>query len=369
MDDELSVRTIVALAGFAAGIIFGATANKTNFCTMGAVSDMVFMGDSKRFRAWMMTIAVAILGTQALHIAGEIDVSSSIYLTSNLGWLGAIVGGVMFGFGMTMAGGCGNKTLVRIGGGNLKSIVVALIMGVFAYMTLRGLIGLARIELEKTNIDLAQSSGLETQSMVEMVARIMNAETESVRLAVTLVFAGALLVYVFKSAEFRSSPLDIAAGLIIGLLVPVGWWITGVLGFDEFEPTQLFSFTFVSPTAESIQYLMTFTGASINFGIATVGGVILGSFLMAVSTKSFHIEAFSDGSDMIRHMIGAAIMGVGGILALGCTIGQGITGMSTLAFGSLIALLSILFGALWGLKSLEEDSVFGGLRAIFSRNS
>ncbi|MDH5772179.1 MAG: YeeE/YedE family protein [Rhodospirillaceae bacterium] len=368
MDDELSVRTIVALAGFAAGIIFGATANKTNFCTMGAVSDMVFMGDSKRFRAWMMTIAVAILGTQALHIAGKIDVSSSIYLTSNLGWLGAILGGVMFGFGMTMAGGCGNKTLVRIGGGNLKSIVVAIIMGIFAYMTLRGLIGLARIELEKTNIDLSQTSGLETQSMVEMVARLVNAETESVRLAVTLVFAGALLVYVFKSAEFRSSPLDIAAGLIIGLLVPVGWWITGVLGFDEFEPTQLFSFTFVSPTAESIQYLMTFTGASINFGIATVGGVILGSFLMAVSTKSFHIEAFSDGSDMIRHMIGAAIMGVGGILALGCTIGQGITGMSTLAFGSVIALLSILFGALWGLKSLEEDSVLGGLKAIFSRN-
>ncbi|MDH5489386.1 MAG: YeeE/YedE family protein [Rhodospirillaceae bacterium] len=368
MDDELSVRTIVALAGFAAGIIFGATANKTNFCTMGAVSDMVFMGDSKRFRAWMMTIAVAILGTQALHITGKIDVSSSIYLTSNLGWLGAILGGVMFGFGMTMAGGCGNKTLVRIGGGNLKSIVVAIIMGIFAYMTLRGLIGLARIELEKTNVDLSQTSGLETQSMVEMVARLVNAETESVRLAVTLVFAGALLVYVFKSAEFRSSPLDIAAGLIIGLLVPVGWWITGVLGFDEFEPTQLFSFTFVSPTAESIQYLMTFTGASINFGIATVGGVILGSFLMAVSTKSFHIEAFSDGSDMIRHMIGAAIMGVGGILALGCTIGQGITGMSTLAFGSVIALLSILFGALWGLKSLEEDSVLGGLKAIFSRN-
>ena len=368
MDDELSVRTIVALAGFAAGIIFGATANKTNFCTMGAVSDMVFMGDSKRFRAWMMTIAVAILGTQALHITGKIDVSSSIYLTSNLGWLGAILGGVMFGFGMTMAGGCGNKTLVRIGGGNLKSIVVAIIMGIFAYMTLRGLIGLARIELEKTNVDLSQTSGLETQSMVEMVARLVNAETESVRLAVTLVFAGALLVYVFKSAEFRSSPLDIAAGLIIGLLVPVGWWITGVLGFDEFEPTQLFSFTFVSPTAESIQYLMTFTGASINFGIATVGGVILGSFLMAVSTKSFHIEAFSDGSDMIRHMIGAAIMGVGGILALGCTIGQGITGMSTLAFGSVIALLSILFGALWGLKSLEEDSVLGGLKAIFSRS-
>ena len=367
MGDGLPVHVIVAIAGFAAGIIFGAVANKTNFCTMGAVSDMVFMGDSNRFRAWMMAIGVAILGTQALHISGKIDISSSIYLTSNFGWAGGIIGGVLFGYGMTMAGGCGNKTLVRIGGGNLKSVVVAIIMGIFAYMTLRGLIGLARLELEKTNIDLSETSKLETQSVVEMIARLINAETESIRLAVALVIAGAILFYVFKSAEFRSSATDMAAGLIIGLMVPVGWWITGVLGFDDFDPTPLFSFTFVSPTADSLQYLMTFTGSSINFGIATVGGVIVGSFLVAISGKRFYIESFSDKSDMMRHMVGAAIMGVGGILALGCTIGQGITGMSTLSLGSAVALLSILFGALWGLKSLEEGSVLGGLKATFSR--
>lgn len=369
MEDGLPVHIVVAIAGFVAGIVFGGVANKTNFCTMGAVSDMLFMGDSKRFRAWMMAIGVAILGTQALHISGQIDISSSIYLTSNFGWLGGIIGGLLFGYGMTMAGGCGNKTLVRIGGGNLKSIVVAIIIGIFAYMTLRGLIGLARLELEKTNIDLSETSKLETQSIVEMIARLINAETESIRLAVALIIAGTILIYVFKSAEFRSSLPDMAAGLIIGLMVPVGWWITGVLGFDDFDPTPLFSFTFVSPTADSLQYLMTFTGATINFGIATVGGVIVGSFLVAISTKSFHIEAFSDKSDMMRHMFGAAIMGVGGILALGCTVGQGITGMSTLSLGSALALLSILFGALWGLRSLEEDSFFGGFKAIFNRNN
>ncbi len=367
MEDELSITTLIATAGFAAGLIFGATANKTNFCTMGAVSDMVFMGESNRFRAWMLAIAVAILGSQALQVAGQVELSESIYLSSNLGWLGAIVGGLLFGFGMTMAGGCGNKTLVRIGGGNLKSIVVFMVMGIFAYMTLRGLIGLARLELEKTNINLAETSKLETSSMVEMVARLMNAETESIRLAMALIIGGAMLVYIFKSAEFRASPPDMAAGIIIGLLVPAGWWITGVLGYDDFEPTQLASFTFISPTAETIQYLMTFTGSTINFGIATVGGVIAGSFLMAVSSKTFYIEAFTERSDMIRHLIGAAIMGVGGVLALGCTIGQGITGMSTLSFGSLIALLSILFGAVWGLRALEEDSVLGGLKAVFSR--
>lgn len=370
--EDMSVGTLVATAGFAAGIIFGATANKTNFCTMGGVSDMVLMGDSTRFRAWMLAIAIAILGTQALHMMEMIDLTLSpadggaIYLTSSLGWPGAIIGGLLFGYGMTMAGGCGNKTLVRIGGGNLKSIIVFMIMGVVAYMTLRGLVGLARLELEVYNTDLT-AFGLESQSMVEILGMITGMEAESLRLGVTLAFAIAIIAYCFKNAEFRSSPTDIIGALIIGLMVPTGWYITGVMGFDDFQPTPLFSFTFVAPSGESIQYLMTFTGASINFGIATVGGVIVGSFLMALATKSFHVEAFSGAADMKSHMLGAAMMGIGGVLALGCTIGQGLTGMSTLALGSLIALVSIIIGAVWGLKSLEEDSVMGGLKAMLSR--
>ncbi|MCW8917018.1 MAG: YeeE/YedE family protein [Magnetovibrio sp.] len=370
--EDMSVTTLVASAGFIAGIVFGATANKTNFCTMGGVSDMVLMGDTNRFRAWMLAIAVAILGTQSLHMMEMIDLTLSpadggaIYLTSSLGWPGAILGGLLFGYGMTMAGGCGNKTLVRLGAGNLKSIVVVLVMGVTAYMTLRGLFGLARLELEAFNTDLS-AMGLESQSMVEMVAAMVGSETESLRLAVTLVFAVAIIAYCFKDAEFRGSKVDIIGAIIIGLLVPTGWYITGVLGADDFEPTPLFSFTFVAPSAESIQYLMTYTGSTINFGISAVGGVIVGSFLMAIMTKSFHIEAFSGADDMKSHMFGAVMMGIGGVLALGCTIGQGLTGMSTLALGSLIALASIIAGAVWGLKALEEGSVMDGLKAMFSR--
>lgn len=365
--DELPVHVVVAGLGFVLGLLFGGVSYRTNFCTMGAISDVVLMGNWNRFRAWMLAIAVAILGSQVLHAAGAVNLNDSIYLTSNFGWAGAIVGGLLFGFGMTMTGGCGNRSLVRIGGGNLKSIVVVLFLGVFAYMTLRGLIGLARVELETvTNVNLSDS-GLAAQGIPDMLAAILSASVEAVRWAVALLAAAGLLWFCFKSASFRASGRDIVAGLILGALTPAGWYVTGVIGYDDFEPTPLASMTFVAPVGESIQYLMTFTGATINFGIAVVGGVIVGSFVVAVATGRFAVEAFSDSSDMVRHMIGGSIMGVGGVLALGCTIGQGMTGISTLAFGSLIALLSIIAGGVLGIKYLEEGSLGGAVSALFAR--
>lgn len=366
--EEIPLGIVVALLGFGLGLVFGATAQRTNFCTMGAISDMVFIGDKNRFRAWMLTIAVAILGSQTLHQLGAIDLNGSIYLSPNLGWAGAIVGGLMFGFGMTLTGGCGNKTLVRLGAGNLKSLVVAIMLGIFAYMTLRGLIGLARVQLEgMSNLNL-RGAGFETQGMPDLLAGATGLPPEAVRLVLTLTVAGALLWFCFKSSAFRASPRNIAAGLIIGTLIPLGWLATGVVGYDEFEPTPLTSFTFVAPTGESLVYLMTFTGATINFGIATIGGVVAGSFLMARATRSFQVESFTTASDMTRHMVGGALMGTGGVMALGCTIGQGITGMSTLALGSLIALLSIIGGGIYGMKYLEEGSLGGAMRAILARS-
>jgi uncharacterized membrane protein YedE/YeeE len=156
--NELSITTIVGLGGFAIGLVFGAVVQRTNFCTMGGISDLVLMGDGRRFRAWLLAIAVAIIGTQTLHFAGLIDINKSIYLSANLGWLGAIIGGAMFGFGMTQTGGCASKTLVRLGAGNLKSLIVMVVLGIFAYMTLRGLLALPRLQIETTNIDLAPES-------------------------------------------------------------------------------------------------------------------------------------------------------------------------------------------------------------------
>lgn len=363
----LPVNVLVSLLGLAAGIVFGATAQRTNFCTMGALSDIVNLQDYRRFRAWILAIAVAMAGSQALYLAGIVDLGNSIYLTTNLGWLGAIIGGLMFGFGMTLAGGCGNKTLVRLGAGNLKSLVVALVLGVFAFMTLRGLIGVARVSfIENTNVDLA-AAGLGTQGIPDLIATATGLSLAGLRWVIAIAMVLCLLWYCFKDAAFRDSPAHIASGLIIGALIPTGWIITGVIGADDFEPVPLASFTFVAPIGEGLMYLMVFTGASINFGIAAVGGVILGSFLMAVATGSFRVESFSDRNDMLRHLGGGALMGMGGVLALGCTVGQGITGISTLAFGSLLALLSIMAGGIYGLKYLEEGSFGGAFRAILAR--
>ncbi len=364
---DLPTATLVSTLGFLAAIVFGATAQRSDFCTMGAISDVMNLDDYRRFRAWLLAIAVAMTGSQVLHLAGVVDLGKSIYLTPNLGWLGAVIGGALFGFGMTLTGGCGNKTLVRLGSGNLKSLVVFLVLAVFAYMTLRGLIALGRARfIEPTNIDLARA-GLRSQGLPDMVASLTGFALPGVRTVLAGAAIAALLWYCLRDAEFRGSARHVISGLIIGTLIPVGWLITGVAGADDFEPTPLASFTFVAPVGESLVYLMTFTGATINFGIAVVGGVIAGSFLMAMTTGTFRLESFADASDVLRHLGVAALMGLGGVLALGCTIGQGITGLSTLAAGSLLAWLSILAGGVYGMKYLEEGSFGAALRALVAR--
>lgn len=365
--DALPVHVVVAALGFVLGAVFGATVHCTNFCTMGSLSDIVLMGNWNRFRAWMLAIAVAVLGSQGLHMAGLIDLDQSIYLSPNLGWAGAIVGGLMFGFGMVMAGGCASKTLARLGAGNLKSLVVVLVLGVVAYMTLRGLIGVVRIQFETAlNADLS-AAGLSSQGLPDLVAAVSGLSTTAARLLLTAAAVAGLLLFCFAAPDFRRSHRDVAAGIVLGLVVAGGWAVTGIVGADDFEPTPLASFSFVAPTADSLMYLMTFTGATINFGVATVGGMIVGAFLAALGRHEFRIESFVDAADMLRHIAGAALMGVGGVLALGCTVGQGLSGVSTLAIGSVVALLAILSGGVLGLKYLEEGSLGGAVRALLVR--
>ena len=357
----------VATLGLVIGIVFGAIANKTNFCTMGAVSDWVNIGSKDRLRAWLLAIGVAMIASQLLQTLGMIDLSGAIYLTPNFGWLGHIVGGFLFGVGMTLASGCGQRTLVRVGGGNLKSLLVMLLLGLTAYMTMRGLLALVRVNaVEVTNINLSTSDipnqGIGT--LLAIAAGIDN--TLLVNWIVIAILGGGLIAYAFSAQSFRRSFDNILAGVVIGLIIPAGWYVTGVIGFDDFDPVRLESYTFIAPTGESLMYLMTFTGSTIDFGVAAVFGVILGSFLYVVLTGKFRLETFSNREDMIRHIFGGIAMGFGGVLALGCTIGQGVTGMSTLALGSLLSLISIIFGSALTMKieyhRLDELSFIASLR-------
>lgn len=345
--DWSPVYKVSALA-FLIGIVFGAVVNKTNFCTMGAVSDWVNMGDKNRLRAWLLAIGLAIVATQAMQASGLIELGQAIYLTANFGWFGYLLGGLLFGIGMTLASGCGQRTLVRVGGGNLKSLVVMLFLGLTAYMTMRGLLALVRVNaIEVTNIRLSAAD----QGIGTLVATATGIENVSaVSMAVSALLGGGAIVYAFAGKSFRRSFNNILAGVSIGLIVSAGWYVTGVIGFDDFEPVRFESYTFVAPTGESLQYLMTFTGSTISFGVSAVFGVILGSFVYAVLARKFRFEYFISLGDMVRHIAGGILMGFGGVLALGCTVGQGITGMSTLALGSLMALVSIVFGSALTMK-------------------
>ncbi len=341
----------VALLGLMVGAVFGAITNKTNFCTMGAVSDWINTGSKDRLRAWLLAIGIAILISQTMVARGIVDLSEAVMLSANFGWLGHILGGFLFGVGMTLSSGCGERILVRVGGGNLKSLVVLILLGITAYMTMRGILSLVRVNaIEVTNINLA-SSGLSNQGMGTLLAAAIGVENVTLlNRVLAAVLGGGLVIFAFSARTFRGSFNNVLAGIVVGLIIPAGWYITGVIGFDDFDPVRIQSFTIVAPTAETFMYLMTFTGSTISFGVAAVFGIILGSFLYVILTGKFRLETFTDRSDMIHHMQGGILMGFGGVLALGCTVGQGLTGMSTLALGSLLTLVSIIFGSALAMK-------------------
>ena len=348
--DELLVTHVVALWGFGIAVAFGMIANKTQFCTMGALSDWVNFGSLTRFRAWLLAMAVAIALSQAMQLMGWIDLSTAIYRTPNFGWLGNSVGGLLFGIGMTLGSGCGQRTLVRVGGGNLKSLVVLLVLGITAYMTLRGLLAVVRIEVfQRTNLDLA-SNGLTDQGLPTLLAHMFGIESWAVTVTVSALVVLTLLWFVFKDGAFRASGGNMLVGAALGLLVASAWYVTGVIGFDDFEPVPFESVTFIAPVGNAVNYLMTWTGSTIGFGVAVVFGILCGSLFYALASGGFRIETFSDRADMINHLMAGVLMGFGGVLALGCTVGQGVAGISTLSMGAVLATGAIMLGSVLTTK-------------------
>jgi len=343
---EFSNIHLVAGLGFLIGLVFGAVANGTNFCTMGAVSDWVNMGLKGRLGAWVLAMGIAIAGAQILELTGVVDIGSSIYRSATFGLGGYIIGGLLFGIGMTLGGGCGQRTLVRVGSGNLKSLVVLLVLAIAAYMTLRGLFATVRVAaIDPMALDLTDQD-ITDQGLASVLAGWTGLElTSGLRWIVGLVVAAVLMLWALSQKALRESRDNLIAGVVIGLLVIAAWFVTGYLGADDFDPVPVEGMSFIAPTGNTLSYLMTFTGSTINFGIAVVFGIIAGSFLYAVSTRTFSVETFTDKQDMKNHLSGGLLMGFGGVLALGCTVGQSISGISTLALGSFIAALSIIFGS------------------------
>jgi uncharacterized protein len=363
---DLDITTYMLVIAFVITFIMGAIVNKTNFCTMGAVSDWVNMGDTNRIRSWTLAILVALIGVTALEATAYATVDSSLppYRSSGFAWLRYIVGGLTFGIGMTLASGCGNKTLVRIGGGNIKSVIVLFIAGMFAYfMTKTSFYEVVfHPWVSATTIDLA-SYNINGQDFGSIAAGIFSLDKAvEIRTLIAGVISVALAVFIFKSADFRSQKEHIFSGIVVGLAVFAGWYFTaGELGTEWKETVEFLdeipagvasqSLTFINPMGETFFYAMNPTNTLlISFGIMTLFGVIAGSFFYAIISRSFRIEWFSSVKDMLNHVIGATLMGIGGVLAMGCTIGQGITGVSTLSLGSVLVLISIVFGSALTMK-------------------
>lgn len=358
MEEPLVAASTITALAFVLGAVFGFVGNKTNFCTLGAVSDVVNMGDWNRMRMWMLAIAVAVLGTAALGLAGLFDVSKSIYTGSRLIWLSSLVGGACFGIGMTLASGCGSKTLIRIGGGNLKSLVVFFFLGIGAYMTMRGLFAVWRVRfLDAVAIDLPHG-----QDIPSFLAGAGMAPDTAVLTAAAVIGGGLLLAALASREAWRRDVL--VGGIVIGSLTLAGWYVSGHLGFVAEHPDTLEeafiatnsgraeSLSFVAPAAYTLELLMLWSDSSrvLTFGIASALGVIAGSALYALTSKGFRLEGFRAPDDLIRHIVGALLMGFGGVTALGCTIGQGITGFSTLAVGSILTTVAIIAGAATTMK-------------------
>jgi uncharacterized membrane protein YedE/YeeE len=353
------LAAIVAWGGFALGFVFGAVGNRTNFCTMGSVSDVVNMGSWARMRMWLLAIAVAIIGTHALQLAGLIDVEKSLYTRAHFTWLSYIVGGLLFGIGMTLGSGCGSKTLIRIGAGNLKSLVVFVFLGIAAYMTLKGVLAVWRTRwIDSVALDLGAH-----QDIPSLLAWVTGLQPRVAEVAAAGVVAAALLVFVFKDRQFRTSFDHILGGVVVGLVVVGGWYLTGHVGYGENPDTletmamgtnshQIESLSFVAPVAYTLELGMLWTDSSlaVTFGVAAVLGMIAGSLAYALASRSFHWEGFAGPADTASHIVGGMLMGFGGVTALGCTIGQGLSGFSTLALGSILTFLAIVTGSALTMK-------------------
>ncbi len=375
MDITLKLLSYTAILGFILGFIV----NKTNFCTMGAVSDWVNIGDLNRFKAWMLATAIAVLGVSILEFIDiiNLDASRPPYRDSVFFWPRYLIGGLMFGVGMTLTSGCGNKTLIRLGGGNLKSFVVLLVAGSMAYlMTRTDFYGLIfHSWMSPISPDLAKI-GIADQSLAAIFSAFLIFENlEIFSFSLGIIISLTIFIFIIKAGDFFNNLNNLLAGLTVGITVVLAWFLTGGdLGKEWIESVEFMdnplpgvgvqSLTFINPMGETLIFVSN--GADLyylTFGVTILLAVIIGSFTYAIISNNFRFEWFASLQDFLRHIFGGVLIGIGGVLSLGCTIGQGVSGVSTLALGSFLALASIILGAAITMKieyysTVYEDHTF-----------
>ena len=344
----------VLWASFFVALAFGAVVQKTGFCTMGAISDVAAMGDWTRMRQWALAEGVAMVGFGLLAWAGFVDPAATLYGGNRFSWLSALVGGALFGFGMVLSSGCASKALVRVGGGNLKALVVVIVVGVAGFATLKGLTAVWRVAtVDRVGIDFDAPARLP-----EWLARAAGIEPRLAGLVLAVAVGGALIAWACRDRGLLRGD-NVLAGGGIGVTVIAMWGITGFLGHVAEHPETLQetwlatnsgraeAFSFVSPIAYTLDWLMFYSDRNklLTVGIVAVFGVVAGSAAVAIATRRFRWEGFGGTGDLAHHLVGAVLMGVGGVTAMGCSIGQGISGVATLSATSIVAAASMIAGA------------------------
>ena len=365
MDDLIGIPVLSGF--FLAAVVMGVAISHTNFCTMGAVSDWVNLRDFGRLGAWMLAIVVTMLSVSILEVSSvfELDGSRPPYRSPTFAWLRYLLGGLMFGVGMTLAGGCVSKNLVRFGGGNLKSFVTLIFAAICAYlMTKTVFFEIAFYNwIHPLSIDLSPLD-IQTQDIGSIMAALIPSIDAGVFHIVTAIAVAVLVVwFILKTRGIRNNLTNISAGLIIGGAVTVGWYLTaGPVGIEWAEAAEFVdnppvgvgvqSFTFVNPLGEFISLFLDLGNISIlvTAGMLAAVGLVAGSFADALVSRQFRLSWFASFRDFVVNAVGGILMGIGGVLALGCTIGQGISGLSTLAVGSIIVLVAIIFSSAVTLK-------------------
>ncbi len=354
---DIDAAVLAPFLGVLAGCVLGYVARLTHFCTLSALERHWYAGDSSRLRVWVLASVTALIGTQILVAFDLADPGASFYLSPAFPWTGAILGGFMFGVGMALVGTCGFGAVLRLGGGSLRALVVLTVIGLSALATHRGIVGNIRILLVDNLAIFFDETG--SQSMGDILSNLTGIRLqEAVAAAIALIG----LAWIFKSGGFRRQYSKIGSAIVIGSVIPFGWWATTFAAEKSFNPVQIEAGSFVVPVGDTIMKLIAYTGTWPDYGVGLVVGTLIGAVIAALIKRDIRWEACDDARELGRHLMGGTLMGIGGVFAMGCTVGQGITAFSALAISAPVAMASMALGARVGLSWLVEGSALAPFR-------